>query len=94
MDRSLLLCTKDEALTSLQLFVTSTVIPFDNRIVAWRADKGGEYTGEDSKAYCQETGTTQHFAATNMPQQISVSERAGPSLCAMVRYVRVDSGLS
>ena len=49
-----LLCTKDQAPASLQLFVTSTAIPFGSRIVSWRADKGGEYTGEDFKAYCQE----------------------------------------
>ena len=54
-----LLCTKDQALASLQLFVKSTVIPLGSRIVTWRADMGGEYTGEDVKAYCQETGITQ-----------------------------------
>ena len=48
-----LLCTKDQALASLQSFVTSTVIPFGSRIVIWGADKGGEYTGEDFKAYFQ-----------------------------------------
>ena len=53
-----LLCTIDQALASLQLFVTSTVIPFGSRIVTWRADKSGEYTGKDFKAYCQETGIT------------------------------------
>ena len=37
-----LLCTKDQAFASLQLFVASTVIPFGSRIVTWRADKGGE----------------------------------------------------
>ena len=63
-----LLCTKDQALASLQLFVTSTAIPYGSRIVTWRADKGGEYTGKDFKAYCQETDTTLQFAATNTPQ--------------------------
>ena len=58
-----LLCTKDQALASLQLFVTSTIIPFGRRIVTWRAGKGGEYTGEDFK--------------TNTPQEIGVSERVG-----------------
>ena len=53
-----LLCTKDQSLASLQLFVTSTMIPFGSRIVTWRADKSGEYTGEDFKAYCQEAGIT------------------------------------
>ena len=88
-----LLCTKDQALVSQQLFVASIIISFESRIVTWRADKGGEYTGEDFKAYCQETDTTQQFAATNTPQQIGVSERIGRTLCAMVWCMRVDSGL-
>ena len=54
-----LLCTKDQALALLHLFVTSAAIPFGSLIVTWRADKGGKYIGEDFKAYCQETGITQ-----------------------------------
>ena len=88
-----LLCIKDQAPASLHLFVTSTVIPFGSRIVTWRADKGGKYIGEDFKAYFQETGITQWFAACNTPQQTGASERVGWLLCAMVRCVRVDSGL-
>ena len=88
-----LLCTKNQALASLQLYVTSTVISFGSRIVTWRADKGGEYIGEDFKAYCQETGITQQFAAINTPQQIVVSERVGRTLCVMVRCMRVNIGL-
>ena len=87
------LCSKAQAVASLQLYVTSTAIPFGSRIVTWRADKGGEYTGEDFKAYCQETGTTRQLTATNTPIQIGVSERVGRTLCAMVRCMRVDSGL-
>ena len=88
-----LLCSKDQALASLQAYVTSTVIPFSSRIVRFRADKGGEYTGRDFQAYCLETGIKQEFAATNTPQQIGVSERVGRTLCAMVRCLLVDSGL-
>ena len=88
-----LLCTKDQALASLQLFVTSTAIPFGSRIFTWRANKSGEYTGEDFKAYCQEASITQQFAATSTPQQIGVSERVGRILYATVRCMRIDSGL-
>ena len=59
---------KDQALTSLQLFVTSTVIPFGSRIGTWQDDKSGKYTVEDFKAYCQEAGITQQFADTNTSQ--------------------------
>ena len=48
---------------------------------------------EDFKAYCQKTGITQQFAATNTTQQIGVLERVGQTLCAMGRCMRVDSGL-
>ena len=88
-----LLCTKDQALASLQLFVTSTVIPFGSHIGPWRFDKGGEYTGEDFKAFHQKTGITQQFAATKTLQHIGVSERGGRTLCAMVRCMHDDSGL-
>ena len=43
------LCTKNQTLASLQLLVTSTVVPFGSRIVTWRADKSDQYTGEDPK---------------------------------------------
>ena len=88
-----LLCIKGQTLASLQLLITSTVIPFGSRIVTWRADKGGEYTGKNFKAYCQETGVTQQFPSTNTPQRIGVSERVERKLCAMVRCMHVDSGL-
>ena len=51
-----LLTSKNQALQSLELFVDSTVIPFGGRIVRWRANKGGECTGEEFRQYCSETG--------------------------------------
>ena len=41
------------ALSSLQLLITSTVILLGKRIIRWRADKGGKFTGDKFKAYCQ-----------------------------------------
>ena len=86
-----LLTNKNQALKSLQLFVGSTVIPFGGRIVRWRADKGGEYTGEKFRQYYLETGIIQEFSVTNTPQQIGVSERVGKTLCAMIRCILADS---
>ena len=87
-----LLTNKNEALQSLQLFVDSTVIPYCGCIVRWRADRGGEYTGEEVRQYCLETGVIQEFAATSTPQQIGLSESVGRALCAMVRCMLADSG--
>ena len=83
--------SNNQALQSLQLFVGSTFIPFGGSIVRWHADKGGEYTGEELRQYCLETGIIQEFTTTNTPQQVSVSERVGRTLYTMVRYVLVDS---
>ena len=80
-----LLCSKDQARVSLQLFVTSTVIPLGKRIIRWRADKGGEFMGDEFKYYCLGTDITQQFAATNTPQQTGVSKRIRRTLCGMVR---------
>ena len=87
-----LLTNKNQALNSLQLFVGLTAIPFGGRIVRWRADQGGEYTGERFQQYCLETGKIQGFAATNTPQQIGVSERVERTMCAMVGCMLADSG--
>ena len=87
-----LLTYTKQALKSLQLFVGSTVIPFGSRIVRWRAERGGEYTGEEFRQYCLETGIIQEFAATNTPRQVGVSERVGRTLCAMVLCMLADSG--
>ena len=83
---------KDRALQSLQRFVGSTAIPFGGRIVRWRADKGGENTGEEFRQYCLKTGIIQEFAATNTSPQTGVSERVGRTLSAMVRCTVADSG--
>ena len=72
-----LLTNKKQALQPLQMFVDSTVIPFGDRIVRWRADKGGEYTGEEFRQYSLETSIIQEFAVCNTLQQIGVSERVG-----------------
>ena len=87
-----LLTNKNQALKSLELFVGSMVIPFGGRIVRWRADKGGEYTGDEFRQYCLEKGIIQEFAATNTPQQSGVSDRVGRPLYAMVRCMLADSG--
>ena len=62
-----LLAKKSLAFDSFHLFITSVVIPCGSRVIRWRADKGGEYTGEAFKQYCVDTGITQDFTATNSP---------------------------
>ena len=83
---------KNQALQPVQVFVGSAVTLFGSRIVCWRADKGGELTGEEFRQYYLETGIIQEIAATNTYQQIGVSRRVGMTLCAMVWCMLPDSG--
>ena len=87
-----LMINKNQPLQSLQLFVGLTVIPFGSRIVRWRADKGGVYTGDEFRQYCLKIGIIQEFAATNTPQQIGMSERVGRTLCTIVECMLANSG--
>ena len=76
---------------SLLLFVSSTIVPFGDRIVRWRADKGSDYTGEEFRQYCLETDIIQEYVATNTPEQIRVFECVGRPLCEMIRCMLADS---
>ena len=69
------------------------VIPSGVRVQRLRADKGGEFIGNDFKDYCTQTGVLLEYASTNTPQQIGMSERVGGTLAAMVRCMLADSGL-
>ena len=54
-----LLANKRLAFDSFRLFITLlVVIPCGDRVIHWRADKEGEYTGQTSKQYSSETGIT------------------------------------
>ncbi|CAM9745946.1 unnamed protein product, partial [Sphacelaria rigidula] len=38
------------------------------RLERLRADKGGEFIGNDFRTYCRQTGILLEFASTNTPQ--------------------------
>ena len=88
------LYNKDQALASLQTYVTSMLIPFSSQKFRFRADKGSEYTGKAFQACFLETGIKQEFATTNTPQPTGASKRVGLTLCVTIRCLFVDSGLS
>ncbi|CAM9955416.1 unnamed protein product, partial [Ascophyllum nodosum] len=88
-----LLRSKDYALSSFQPFGQSNVIPSGSRTEWDRADKGGEYINNEYKVYCLQTGLSLEYASTNTPQEITMSERVGRTLMAMVRCLLGESGL-
>ncbi|CAM9776220.1 unnamed protein product, partial [Sphacelaria rigidula] len=75
---------KDGTLHAFQSYVQSMVIPGGVWVERLRADKGGEFIGNEFKSYCRQTGILLEFASTNTPQQIGLSERVGRTLAAMV----------
>ena len=88
-----LLKSEDGALQAFQSFVQSKVVPIGVRVEWLRADKGGEFIGNDFKDYCTQTGVLLDYASTNTQQQIGMSERVGGTLAAMVRCMLADSRL-
>ena len=88
-----LLKSKDGALHEFQSFVQSMVIPSRVRVERLRADKGGEFIGNDFKDYCTQTVVLLEYVSTNTPQQIGMSERVGETLAAMGRCMLADSEL-
>ena len=88
-----LLKSKDGALHAFQSFVQSMVIPTWVCVERLRADKEGEFIGNDFKDYCTQTRVLLEYASTYTPQKISMSERVGGTLAAMVRCMLADSGL-
>ena len=88
-----LLKSKDGALQAFQSFVQSKVVPSGVHVERLRADKGGEFIGNDFKDYCTQTGVLLEYASTNTQQQIGMSERVGGTLAAMVRCMLADSRL-
>ena len=63
------------------------VIPSGVRVKLLRANKGGEFIGNDFKDYCTRTDVLLEWAITKTRQKIGMSERVGGTLAAM------DSGL-
>ena len=57
------------------------------------ADKGGEYINNEYKVYCLQTGLSLEYASTNTPQEVTMSERVGRTLMAMVQCLLGESGL-
>ena len=83
---------KSDAVSSLQTFVQTVVIPRGLRIERLRTDRGGEYTAGYFEQYCLDTGICHEIAATNTPQQNGVSERDGRTIANIARCLLKEAG--
>ena len=77
----------------LYVFVQYLVIPSGFHIERLMVDKGGKFISKELQGYCLQRGVSREYASTNTPQQISMSERVGRPLAAIVRCMLADSGL-
>lgn len=50
-----------------------------------RTDRGGEFTSNEFKSYCDEAGIDRHFTAAYTPQQNGVVERRNRTVVEMAR---------
>ena len=62
-------------------------------VKAFRSDNGGEYTGNDFKTYCKESGIKQTFSGPHAPQQNGVAERSIGIVEGGTRCNLIQSGL-
>ncbi|CAM9568805.1 unnamed protein product, partial [Hapterophycus canaliculatus] len=85
-----LLRSKSEAAKSLHAYNTTIAIPLGRRIQYLRCDKGTEYTSDEFKTMCLDSGINIEYTATNTPQQNGVSERDGQTLAKIVRCLMKD----
>ncbi|CAM9874569.1 unnamed protein product, partial [Sphacelaria rigidula] len=85
--------TKSDALSTIQTFVKSVVIPMGLRVQRLCTEKGGDCKGQEFEDYCLSTGIRHEYASTNTPQQVGVSERDGGILAPMTRCLLKDSEL-
>ena len=83
----------NEAKDALINYTQDVVIPSGHRLQRLRSDRGGEYTGQEYREYCLQSGIKQEFAATNTPQQDGISEREWASIWNMTRFFLAEAGI-
>jgi len=58
-----------------------------------RSDNGGEYTGDDFKAFCKSSGIQQQFTGAHTPEENGRAERSWRSIANVARCLREQAGL-
>lgn len=77
--------TKDEALKVFKNFRTKVEKETEKRIKVFRSDRGGEFTSNDFKEYCEGAGIERHYTTPYTPQQNGVVERRNRTVVEMAR---------
>lgn len=80
-----LLKCKDEALGAFKKFRVVVENKSDKKVKTLRRDRGGEFTSNEFKAYCEDVGIERHYRAPYKPQQNGVVERRNMTIIEMAR---------
>lgn len=73
--------SKDEALKAFKSFRATTEKESEERIKVFRTDRGGEFTSNEFREYCEGAGIERHYTTPYTPQQKRCS-RASKSDCS------------
>ncbi|KAL0413818.1 UNVERIFIED_CONTAM: Retrovirus-related Pol polyprotein from transposon TNT 1-94 [Sesamum radiatum] len=88
-----LLRTKDEAAEMFLRYKTEVENQLDKKIKRLRSDRGGEYSTNFLKDFCEKNGIIHETSAPYTPQQNGVAERKNRTLKEMMNAMLLSSGL-
>lgn len=77
--------TKDEALKMFKIFRAQVEKSSKKNIKVFRTDRGGEFTSNEFKEYCEGVGIERHYTTPYTPQQNGVVERRNRMMVEMAR---------
>lgn len=84
---SLLLREKGETFVKFQRFKSLVEKETGSKIKTLRTDRGGEFTSNEFKVFCENQGIHRHLTAPYSPQQNGVVERRNRTLMEMTRSI-------
>jgi len=88
---------KSETLTMLKRYIQDMGVLMKGKklkeLRGLRSDNGGEYTGDDFKAFCKKRGIQQSFTGPYTPEENGVAERSWRTVVATARCMREQAGL-
>ncbi|KAL6311032.1 hypothetical protein AAG906_015921 [Vitis piasezkii] len=80
-----LIRNKDEAFEAFKKTKASTEMEKNSKLKAFRTDRGGEFTSNEFKTYCELLGIKRYLTAPYSPQQNGVVERRNQTVVGMAR---------
>ena len=89
----ILLKAKSDAFAAFKQFKAHAEAQTDQKLLALRDDKGGEYISNEFDAFCAEHGIERQHTVRNRPQQNGVAERFNRTLAEGITAMLSESGL-